>query len=234
MKERPIIFSPHSVQGILAGCKTQTRRVMQQPDSYSLGYMMGEKKQYAIQCGADYPDDDRDHRYPPHGVPGDRLWVKEPWVPVRWGSYEAYDRDHKVNEWEKPCIMYAADPVCGWHQPWDAYEKKWRNAMFMPRWASRLTLEITDLRVEKVQNISEVDAIAEGIIREDLPPDPDNFHPPGSYGYVTGKYPFPKGMIYVNAKDAYREVWDSINGKTHPWSKSPWVWVIEFKPVRTQ
>ena len=103
---------------------------------------------------------------------------------------------------------------------------------FMPRWASRITLELTGVRVERVQDISEEDAVAEGIVREALPPDPDNFHPPGAYGFVSGLRPFPEGSIHPSPVDAFCELWDSINAKRgHSWESNPWVWILEFRRV---
>lgn len=105
-----------------------------------------------------------------------------------------------------------------------------RPSIFIPRWASRINLEITKVRMERVQDISEEDAKAEGIAKEDLGYDSDNFHPPGSYGYVSGLHPFPKGFIHVHAKEAFEELWDSINSKRgFGWNVNPFVWAIDFK-----
>jgi hypothetical protein len=125
--------------------------------------------------------------------------------------------------------IYRADPDVFSHTCESDFEK-WRPSIHMPRIASRITLEITGVRVERLQAISEADACAEGVIREFLPPDPDNFHPPGSYGYVPGHLPFPQGRIHVTAKEAYQDLWESINGPGS-WDANPWVWCIEFKRV---
>jgi hypothetical protein len=91
---------------------------------------------------------------------------------------------------------------------------------------------VTDIRVERVQEINQAAAISEGIQREDVCPggfDPDGFHPPGAYGYVSGLHPFPEGRIYVTAAEAFAERWDSINARRgFGWDSNPWVWVVSF------
>lgn len=104
----------------------------------------------------------------------------------------------------------------------------WKPSIHMPREACRLFLRIKDIRVERVQNISESDCLAEGIRREYLPPDPDNFHPPGSYGYVHSNDE--KEMIEREPVGAFKKLWDSINAsRGFPWDSNPWVWVVEFE-----
>lgn len=219
MKERPIMFSPESVIGILAECKTQTRRVMVQPDSYSLGYIMRYDKKYAIQCGPDYPDDESDNRYCPHGVPGDLLWVREPW------AYFGGDEDLYLKN--KNAVAYKAtwsEDQCEWppfaRHPGYIPGDRWRHAMFMPRWASRITLEITDIRVERVQEISEADAICEGCRADEDP-------------YWRPTYSDPDSGGNPSARRSYEYLWDTINGKRnrgeYAWVENPWVWVIDFR-----
>lgn len=219
MKERPIMFSPESVVGILAECKTQTRRVMVQPDSYSLGYIMSYDKKYAIQCGPDYPDDESDHRYCPHGVPGDRLWVREPWA-YFGGDEDLYQKNTTAVAYK---ATWAADQ-CEW-PPFARHigyipGGRWRHAMFMPRWASRITMEITDIRVERVQEISEADAICEGCRADEDP-------------YWRPTYSDPDSGGNPSARRSYEYLWDTINGKRnrgeYAWVKNPWVWVIDFR-----
>lgn len=223
MKERPIIFNTPMVRAILEGRKTQTRRVLRErhfgKTTNALCLDIGVEKvahKYLHKC--------------PYGAPGDRLWVRE-----TWAVGDALD-DIRPSEIRQPIednatwhITYKATP-----EEW-CVQGKWRPSIFMPRWASRILLEVTEVRVERVQGMNEEDAVAEGILREDLPPDPDGFHPPGSYGYVTGLVPFPKGKIYVYAKEgAFRELWDSINAKRgFGWDVNPWVWVVTFKWIRT-
>lgn len=170
-----------------------------------------------------------------YGKPGDRLWVREGFCALSYcpgeygGQGEAgYPLTSDIKK-EPPSgsytLVYRAD------EPGE--DGPWRPSTNMPRWASRITLEVTDVRVERVQDISEGDAMAEGIQKEDVCPsgfDPDSFHPPGAYGFVSGLHPFPKGMIYVTPQEAFRELWESINAKRgFGWDANPWVWVISFK-----
>ena len=208
VRERPILFSAPMVRSILDGRKTQTRRVVEpQPDKVVLSYYPGglvahdlECNETAIKYGNGFEDDDRQWKCP-YGAPGDRLWVRETWQQDPAGDravcYRATGHDEK-------CVIP---------------DHLWRPSIFMPRWASRLTLGITAVRVQRLQEISEDDAIAEGC---KLP----------ASGRITdvqgGQY---AGRIWWNAVTWYKELWDSINGKTHPWTSNPWVWVIEFRGV---
>lgn len=120
----------------------------------------------------------------PYGQPGDRLWVRETWAPLTVG------------------YAYRADPV--WNGP---PADRWRPSIHMPRAASRITLEVTGVRVEKLQDISEADAQAEGAARHISPA-----------AFLTGH------------RQGYRLLWESINGPDS-WAANPWVWVIEFKRI---
>lgn len=262
MAERPILFSDPMVRAILAGQKTQTRRLITpQPRRPASGAH-----------GADDPDlwlwrpfrarathtnirrtvveerasgrvvsDETGHvsleqmllPHSPYGKPGDRLWVHETHAQFMVGEGE----DSPVPQ----CVAYRAscegdclDYVNGRGEVLGIRVTRWTPSIFMPRWASRLTLEVTGVRVERLQDISEDDAQAEGIQSELVCPggfDPDNFHPPGATGYVSGRHPFPKGSIYPTAGEAFREGWDAINGKRATWESNPWVWVVSFQRV---
>ncbi|HFQ7428304.1 TPA: hypothetical protein ACHSVW_005957 [Pseudomonas aeruginosa] len=201
MKERPILFSGPMVRAILEGRKTVTRRVMKpQPDF--LGSMVDPNTPFKtldaglharITC--------------PYGKPGDRLWVRESFA-------ECYDYcDHP----EMPGAPTEHFHL-GWHYRADGEPKReeldgflshWKPSIHMPRWASRILLEITAVRVERLQDITEDQAIAEGI----------DTHPMGFYG---------NGCI--TAGGAFLELWESINGDGR-WAANPWVWVVEFKRV---
>lgn len=145
MKERPILFSAPMVRAILDGTKTQTRRVVkhrhlafiggkgQENDPSAWGFGAGvQNESYRLVC--------------PYGIPGDRLWVKETWHPG--GPENNHDG----------VIYRATDP--GWDDSGSGL--RWRPSVFMPRWASRITLEISSVRVERLQDITEEDARAEG------------------------------------------------------------------------
>jgi hypothetical protein len=190
MKERPILFSGPMVKAILGGSKTQTRRVAKPPRGpidppkgwYLAHYQnSGEWSTWANEtaCGTL-------RIYNPHGKIGDRLWVKETFLNNALDGY-------------KPVYFYRADDD---DKPED---RNWRPSIFMPRSAARITLEITGVRVERLQEISEADAMAEGVDWKDY-----------------------AGLASKTAKKLYAQLWDSINGKKHPWSSNPWVWVISF------
>ena len=204
MREHPILFHPHNVQSILAGLKTQTRRVMR-PLRHPrwTGYTL-TPDYTAIECGPDYPDDELDCVRCSFGVPGDRLWVREPW------RMRGYSDGHAS-------YTYRADfPDDNPAQRWP-----WSNSMFMPREASRVELEITELRIQQVQEISEEDAKAEGVEWH------EGLRAWRSYDLVS-QTPF----LAKTAVESYRTMWDFINGKKYPWSANPWVWCISFKVVK--
>lgn len=204
MTERPILFSGAMVRALLAGTKTQTRRVVKM------------KKHHQIEQrddGTNWPwmydgerDDDSWMRCP-YGQPGDQLWVREAWRAVM-------EADHLPPRDLSPAhrVWYEADAP---HQPGFG---KLRPSMFMPRWASRITLEITSVRVERLQSISEADAMAEGVTAL----------PCGDMWTAGGMYDGP--LHDANPCGAYRRLWDSINGPDS-WEANPWVWAVEFKPL---
>ena len=166
----------------------------------------------------------------PYGKPGDRLWVRERWRVAAWHEGEPIlieyedgthceesgsDADYYGSWYERMMEQSADDCARAGLKPDDdgiynmnesGVVTRWRPSLFMPRWASRITLEITNVRVERVQDISSADAIAEGAVPDDR---------------MTGD-------SYIKA---YARLWDTINGKKYPWASRPWVWVIEFKRV---
>lgn len=201
MKERPILFSGPMVRAILDGEQTQTRRVVNpQPIIWSDGVPGGKRLLFMAVGGID-----RARWRCPYGQPGDRLWVRETWTPTLLADV--------------PAIEYRADgllrPVS--FEQWKTVEAKTkeqatrlRPSIHMPRWASRLTLEITGIRVERVQEISEEDAKAEG---------------------VDWKM-WEKGGEPLQARSPFRDLWDSINAKRgFGWDVNPWVWVVSFRKL---
>lgn len=240
MKERPILFSGEMVKAILEGRKTMTRRMMKvQPPNEGADYQVcrilaGDRRNVgkyrwvnknclAARVNAPY------FSLPWENV--DRLWVKETWAveesldakPPR--GFSAWPVWFKANN--AYCCNANGFPNHGFHSP-NATKGKWRPSIFMPRWASRITLEITDISVERLQDITEEDAIAEGIhlcagIDEE--------------GYTHGYHWGPVSdaeLLFNSAADAYRKLWDSINGQKpgKTWNDNPWVWGIEFKEVK--
>jgi len=205
MKERPILFSAPMVRALLDGRKTQTRRVC--------------KGARELSCARDWPVDTC-----PYGVPGDRLWVREPWrLPASQNAYSGSEVGDLcvAAGYRKPwaSIEYVAD---GWRDNWrdvvarDDPPGRFRQARFMPRWASRILLEITDVRVQRLQDISEEDAIAEGLR-----------YRPAIDAWTSGDDNWP---TFVDPRRSYAGLWNHING-AGSWDANPLVWAITFKRV---
>ncbi|MGK2387420.1 hypothetical protein ACSJHS_20690 [Klebsiella pneumoniae] len=233
MKERGMIFNGEMVRALLSGRKTQTRREVNlnldiaclattydwatslaanhyqalteeqiQQKAESLRgvihpVILGNGQMVSIIC--------------PHGKPGDRIWVRETFCPVddtqyggeKWVDYRATPK-------------FEASHPAGWDcAPNDAEALKWRPSIHMPRWASRILLEITDVRVEQLNAISQEDAQAEGMELTGWRP---TYSDPDSGGEVMTPY------------DNFAELWSSIYGD-ESWKANPWVWVISFKRV---
>lgn len=182
MKQRPILFSTEMVRAVLEGQKTQTRRIIKK-QPHGAGEWVRQLASWLFPNVNPYIK-----LKCPYGQPGDRLWVRETFLIERSQHKDYYE--YKANYSD----TFAGD-VC------------WKPSIFMPREAARILLEVTDVRVEKLQDISEEDAIAEG----------SNFYGSG-YGLLT-------------AKEIYETIWESINGKGS-WDKNPWVWVITFKSLK--
>ena len=216
MTEHPIIFSGDSVRAILAGTKTQTRRLVKVDDGkvrlrgkssawLYLDFDGVPGLSWRPWGGAQtqpYPTPERACHL---GIPGDRLWVRERW---------AHDGGGGAN---------CDDPRCGiqghvWYYATEGPETRdtfagsahWRPSIHMPRWASRLTLEVTEVRVQRLQDAGYFDLKAEGIL------------PPAVCG----------GERDVLQRDYFREAWDGINGKRAPWASNAWVWAVSFRVQR--
>lgn len=228
MKERPILFSGGMVRAILDGRKTQTRRAIN-PQPIADGLYHEYKGIPWLKTGDPFPFIGH---LCPYGTPNDLLWVRETWNAVHFcpeyseGYRTGYSDDwfeskdipkNSNQQYWTPC--YKADD----HS--DGLDIKWRPSIFMPRWASRILLEVTDVRVERVQEISDGDAIKEGI--HDVCHCGDYVE---SHGYHSGH-----GAVSMPgwATENFASLWDSINGKRgYPWALNPWVWVIEFQKVK--
>lgn len=216
MRERPILFSDEMVLAILQGLKTQTRRVVKpQPNLEWLALPITVGWYAPTIVDWDGREDagpeifgayDRDGwgMVCPYGAPGDRLWVREAF------GCNCHNSAQPVPGCE---IVYRATGDSVDDPPFSA----WRPSIHMPRWASRMALEITGVRVERVQDIGEADARAEGITGV-----LDSAFP--SYHVVGERRP-----KCHSAVEAFGLLWDSINGKRgYGWAANPWVWVIEF------
>lgn len=202
MKEHPILFSGSMVRAILEGHKTQTRRVMSyQPDEeYTTVYGPEVYTQTLIdRNGEEQPGSEVFGVYGydwslkcPYGQPGDHLWVRETWL------------------LDGEMYLYKADFGKGILS--DSWNGHWKPSIHMPRKASRLMLEIVNIRAERLQDISEEDARAEGVVWQ---------------------RDFGNGPETREARPVFFDVWDAINGNrdqgAYTVSKNPWVWVVEFK-----
>jgi len=242
LKERPIIMGAESVRAILEERKTQTRRVID-PRRYNIGGWDMPVSKSDIEAGYPvYQDNNGDFHSVvercPYGKVGDRLWVRETvfFETFHQQSDEELERDGfnpNIGVW-----VYRAD-----NHDYPTITANWTSPMFMPREASRITLEITDIRVERVQDITEEDAIAEGVISDDeyaYRAGEDNLFPcPRCEGYqVHDAFGHDYGITEVNCthcntlKKRYRIIWDSLNAKRgYPWERNPWVWVVTFKVI---
>jgi len=209
MKDRPILFSGEMVRAILDGRKTQTRRVVKDvpcDDRAEFGYTAFTPPGH-ISCRG-YGDAGYGEWFIkcPYGQPGDRLWVRESHLYVGPGS--GSDLEEYLEERGRPENHKASNV---WYRADGRTGLKWVPSIHMPRWASRITLEITDVRVERLQDISYDDCSAEGVVC--------SIH--GSVAHTACA-----GLVR-----AYEALWDSINAKRAPWSSNPWVWVVAFKRV---
>lgn len=197
MKEKPILFSGPMIRAILANTKTQTRRIFK-PDRmtwdangrYTTHAMRGGE--LSVTGSGPFKPSSWLH-YCPYGQPGDRLWVRE-----TFGHFERKENFAPGCE-----VFYRADGESLAVEPW-------RPSIHMPRWASRITLEVTGVRVETLQDIDLADALAEGISD-------------------TGALILDSaGNEQVGPIAEYAVLWEQINGPDS-WAANPWVWVIEFR-----
>jgi hypothetical protein len=207
-KERPILFSAAMVRAILDGRKHQTRRVIKpQPDescwfpgdarmAWSNGVqveLVNGRRLVVKRC--------------PYGVVGDRLWVRESFLPCMVSGTVCKPSEASYVCYRDGAQKFQTEVTYPWRgdspPTWEGY--RFSPSIHMPRWASRITLTIESIRVERLQDISEEDAEAEGV------------------DFLS--------MGDVTARDMFQALWDRINGKTYPWDSNPWTWVISFKKV---
>jgi hypothetical protein len=221
IKERPIIFSGPMVRAILEGRKTQTRRVIKNP------YAKHASRVHSYNCGAEFdfilPSGDGRIELCPYGKPSDRLWVRETWALT--GS----QADVKLNEYFCPEMVLADHMI--FRADCDGYDnasQSWRPSIYMPRWASRIDLEITGIRVERLTDISNADAISEGALSVRTPEWDAKHFPEWKYQWEEAIKKGEKPPIGPLPKQTHAALWNEINGKGS-WDTNPWVWVIEFK-----
>ena len=217
MKTRPINFKAHEVRAIREGRKTQTRRIIKPQPPFGCTYGINGAGSHAICSAKDNPSvwvpptpKSEDHRLAcPYGKPGDRLYVKERWMnailPDGFTGAPQVKRgqkSEKLDGWIRVAWHSDSPDPGGW-----PIRYGWKSPVTMPRWASRITLEIVSVRVERLQDISEADAKREGL---------PNFDADGNLIH--------KGWLF-------EDLWNRINGPGS-WDLNPWVWVVEFKEVK--
>lgn len=218
MKERPILMSGPMVRAILEGRKTQTRRVIAYPRSTGAfvcvqGFWTGSDRWWPlVSVDGESTDDGTGCETPifcPYGISGDRLWVRERWTGT-WTDasvhlvYAADGSERMAGEAPTEYVLpKAAAKVNGWVTP-----------LFMPRWASRILLEVTDVRVQRLQEISEEDAREEGVSASELI-QMSNGDPCYSSTFI--------------------KLWTNLHGidNSSSWESNPWVWAITFKRIET-
>jgi hypothetical protein len=228
VKERPILMSAPMVRATLEDSKTNTRRVMSPQPSHDQYHEWRGKvtrdAEHRMWCWKDlvldniwdFPEgEDRTElaRHCPYGVPGDRLWVRETYLPDpiiddSLASTEWYGCPSTRRLSDIPAKYRTRDLVI--HKAsWDGDDLRWMPSISMPRWASRITLEITDVRVQRLQEISEEDAEAEGV-----------------YSWSE------MGPLDICARPLFASLWDSINAKRAPWASNPFIWALTFRRAK--
>lgn len=192
-KSYPILFSTPMIRAILEGRKTVTRRIVKNTAREWLVSDQFDPGYVAM----------RENHLCPYGYTGDTLWVRETWF-------------NDADAGEKPIYVYKAD-----NKEYPLGSCSWKPSIHMPKAASRIFLEITDVKIERLQDISQEDAYAEGIL-----PMP---HRPASEGCTQHA---DSSLIRDCYVCAFRHLWNQINGPLgYPWDKNPWVWAITFKPI---
>ncbi|MDN6872929.1 hypothetical protein QO209_10775 [Pseudomonas citronellolis] len=234
VRERPILFKDLMVRAIRDGRKTVTRRLV---DPAPIGDMRWNEKQRGAAGAriASWIDDVRMYRCP-FGEVGDRLWVREAWLPdpsaddVAWDdwtdTYYSWSGCGSRIDGVPPALR--SPEHCIYREGWTGGGLRWRPSIHMPRWASRILLEVTEVRVERLQDgegetAFESRYLAEGLFKI--------HHGDGDYYYSAfHSEPTPKDWCWP--EDAFRELWEFMNGgilSFGSWSANPWVWVVEFK-----
>lgn len=220
-RERPVLCSATMVRALLAGTKTQTRRLPTSATSLVDGAGIAAGPFQRLNLNKAWLDPgpspagnpgpylkapklwaDTVHRVYPRWAKGDRLWVRETWRVSEDGTLHGTATDDRD-------VHYRADE----DEP--PAQGCWRSPLFMPRWASRITLDVVEVRVERLQSISEEDATAEGV---------------GAQAYFMADGTIDNAMS-ISARTNFEHLWDTINGKRASWASNPWVFAISFRRV---
>nr|DAO68245.1 MAG TPA: ASCH domain protein [Bacteriophage sp.] len=240
MKEKPIIFSADMVKTILDGKKMMTRRVVKSD------FINNYKHAHIIKQSSDKSREGKAYFYDkpvggmvlssqlvsnPYGKVGDHLWVRETWIQ----GYNDPLIESEGDDENAVSIIYKADGKEEYRSCSAETAENWgdfsadsemvgfKSPIHMPRWASRILLEITDIRVERLNDISEADCEKEGF----------RFYPLSRICFKPCSTKHPSGHGSNNYKSIFGEYWDTLNAKKgYQWSSNPWVWVIEFKKVQ--
>lgn len=214
VRERPILFSGPMVRAILAGQKTQTRRVVKVDEEWQFVGLDGAGRTWLMNrldpdANGNVFGDEWSYAPCPHGRPGDLLWVRETWQPIHTSACP----------WSQMPHVVGPDAVAVYRQAFEADGRcmpsgHWRPSIFMPRWASRITLRVTEVRVERLQEITQADARAEGVVDTS-----------GAWGELTD-------TDRAGPRGAFEALWNDINGaRGLGWDANPWVWVVSFERV---
>lgn len=206
MTDRPILFSGEMVKAILEGRKTVTRRILKPQPTEHEGMNCKRLRFYDRKGNlrADtWSEDPMIGAFTPYQV-GDRLWVRETWR-------QAWPRTDY-----SPGVIFAADRAKSLGMQEYAPHHKWRVSIHMPRWASRITLHVTDVRVQRLQEISEAAAMEEGVAETDF--------------YDAAEHKVAGGAPWTPGRLAFADLWTELNGQGS-WFENPWVAAISFRPV---
>lgn len=227
---KPILFSDSMVRAILDGRKTETRRIVkiqsgptEYPGAGGAQCVQISGKNYWWNSQKSHPEHVLNAC--PYGQPGTRLWVREAWRPV-------------VDKQLLDCIEYRADGArikpdvpddntgFRFSSECDSDQGRWRPSIHLPRWASRLELEVQEVRVERLHEITDQGAIAEGVELEAYP-----VRSSPTDDYLWRDYLNP-GLSEPSARRSYQSLWASIHGE-ESWEKNPWVWVVVFAHLKS-
>lgn len=248
MKERPILFSAPMVRAILADAKTQTRRVVKPQPRDVWGYgvplpHVDKERRFGIDAKIG-PERNAQWIPCPYGAPGDRLWVRETWycdntTAPNWNPGKRIEATPDlISEWRES-LYYRADAVqtgtccelipecaCAEYQTKSGRKRSpWRPGIHMPRWASRITLEVTGVRVERLHDITDDDARAEGATADEM------------HGWLDEVAICRAAKVlrcsYEDPRAWFGALWMEING-AESWDANPWVWVVEFRRIEAQ